>query len=215
MNVLHLVGQDGFRAILAALGLRPTRPKLGPCRGLRTRSALALAGLVAISLALNWWGMGFGLPDIWQSDEPRYPAGAWIISYGDMNPRIHNNPPLFTHLLFIERELLRVGYRFLGSPEGLVRFRDNAGLTVLGRATVGLFTAGCVVLLFRLGAALAGRRAGLAAAALLATNFLFVRNSRSTTFLWCSGCCCPRSGALRSCGGAGMARSMPRRARRG
>lgn len=143
----------------------------------RRRWRLALLGLVALSLGLNWWGADWGLPDIWHPDAHRYVAAPWIMSYGNLNPRISCNPMLFTAVMFAEREAIRLWFWLFGTHEGLLRFRDRAGLTLAGRLTSGAFAAACVLLVFRLGASIAGRRAGAAGAVLLAVNFLLVRTS--------------------------------------
>lgn len=139
--------------------------------------ACALLALIGLSLVLNWWGTRVGLPDVWHPDEPRYVAGAWIISPGNMNPGTINNPLFFTYLLFAERGLIQGWFRLFGTKEGLSRFRDDAWPVFVGRLTVGAFMAAAVWLMFRIGATVAGRPTGLAAAALTATNFLLVRNS--------------------------------------
>ncbi len=156
---------------------QPSAAMRSIARRRRRRWRVALLGLAAVSLGLNWWGFRSGLPDIWHPDSSRYVAAPWLMSYRDLNPRISCNPPFFTFVMFAEREAIRLWFGLLGTSEGLLQFRDNAGLTAAGRLTSGFFAAVCVLLLFRLVATLAGRRAGVAAAALLAVNFLFVRNS--------------------------------------
>lgn len=153
-------------------------PSPSPCLVARRRRwRLAALGLAGLSLALNWWGAGLGLPHLWHPDATRYVAAPWVMSYGDLNPRIGHNPPVFSFVMFAEKEAIRLWFHLFGSEEDLLRFRDNSGLTLAGRLTGGAFTAGCVLLVFRLGAVLAGRRAGFTGAVLLAVNFLFVRNS--------------------------------------
>ena len=43
-----------------------------PTGGLNHRAWMLLAGVTLLALAVRLWGIGFGLPSLYHSDEPKY-----------------------------------------------------------------------------------------------------------------------------------------------
>ncbi|WP_298190478.1 phospholipid carrier-dependent glycosyltransferase [Novosphingobium sp.] len=150
----------------------------------RSRSTmLAITGIVAAALALRLYGIGFGLPALNDPDELIFELGAL-----KMLRSLSLNPGWFGHPGTTTMELLAVvNLSVLGFGRAVGWFADTkafasavyanpAWMILPGRAAMAVFGAATVWQTFRLGEDLAGnadeaaltRRAGLAAAALVA-----------------------------------------------
>jgi 4-amino-4-deoxy-L-arabinose transferase-like glycosyltransferase len=141
-----------------------------PRRARRHRGwALAVGVLLAGALGLRLWGIGHGLPYVYNTDENAHfvPQAIGLFGHG-LHPHYFVNPPGFTYVLhglfaawFGGREAVGEAYA-----------TDPTQVFVLARiASAGLGTL-AVGLLYLAGARLAGRRVGFLAAALLAVAFL-------------------------------------------
>ncbi|MHB1162451.1 MAG: ArnT family glycosyltransferase, partial [Chloroflexota bacterium] len=149
------------------------------------RSAGPLVGVLALGLALRWAGMGWGLPFAYQPEETSiyFRLANELALGGKWNPYYFQNPSLFIYLLGVEfigvyavcRALL-----FGQTPSDLYMvFRGEQDLFYgLGRMNSVLLGAATVLLVYLVGRRLWGRRVGLMAGALMAVNFLHVRNSQ-------------------------------------
>ena len=141
-----------------------------PRRARRHRGwGLAVGVLLAGALGLRLWGIGHGLPYVYNTDENAHfvPQAIGLFGHG-LHPHYFVNPPGFTYVLhgvftlwFGSRE--EVGAAYASDPEQVF---------VLARVTAALLGTLAVGLLYLAGARLAGRRAGFLAAALLAVAFL-------------------------------------------
>jgi hypothetical protein len=130
-------------------------------------SGLALVLLVALGLRL--WGVGEGLPYVYNIDEAGHFVPKAVAMFSDgLNPRYFVNPPALTYALHV---VFAVSY---GGGDGV---KHEYGLHpgevfLLARVTVALLGTGAVWLLYLLGARLFDRRTGLLAAAIEAVAFL-------------------------------------------
>jgi 4-amino-4-deoxy-L-arabinose transferase-like glycosyltransferase len=130
-------------------------------------SGLSLVLLVALGLRL--WGIGQGLPYIYNIDEAGHfaPKAVEMFSHG-LNPHYFVNPPALTYLLHL------VFAVWFGGGHSVTReyalHPDH--VFVVARMTVALLGAGAVWMLYLLGVRLFDRRVGLLAAALEAVAFL-------------------------------------------
>ncbi|MGE5619205.1 MAG: ArnT family glycosyltransferase [Sphingomonadaceae bacterium] len=149
------------------------------------RSTGPLVGVLALGLALRWAGMGWGLPFAYQPEETSiyFRLANEVALGGKWNPYYFQNPSLFIYLLGVEfigvyavcRALL-----FGQTPSDLYMvFRGEQELFYsVGRLNSVLLGAATVYLVYLVGRRMWGRRVGLVAGALLAVNFLHVRNSQ-------------------------------------
>jgi 4-amino-4-deoxy-L-arabinose transferase-like glycosyltransferase len=130
---------------------------------------LAVGVLLAGALGLRLWGIGHGLPYVYNTDENAHfvPQAIGLFGHG-LNPHYFVNPPGFTYVLhglfaawFGGREAVGEAYA-----------TDPTQVFVLARLASALLGTLAVGLLYLAGTRLAGRRAGFLAAALLAVAFL-------------------------------------------
>jgi hypothetical protein len=146
----------------------------------------ALAAICALAFGLRFWGISFGLPELFHPDEPAYVLQALAVGRGVPDGLTFANPPLFKYLLVVEYAATFALQRVVGltsSPTAFVEeFRAHPStLYVLARLTsavLGTLTVGAVG---ALGYALNGRRAGLLAAGVYAVAFLPVREAHFGT----------------------------------
>jgi 4-amino-4-deoxy-L-arabinose transferase-like glycosyltransferase len=140
------------------------RLALGP----RLAHIAALAGVVALSALMRFWGLRFGLPYLDHPDEWAVADRAVrIIQTGDYNPGSFVYPSLYTYL-----QAAVASVHFLwGASAGLYRALndiDPARYYVWGRALTALLGSAAVLLTYILGRVSYGATAGLLAAAFLA-----------------------------------------------
>jgi hypothetical protein len=129
-------------------------------------------GLVLVgALGLRLWGIGQGLPYIYNIDEAGHfvPKAVEMLVHGhNLNPHYFVNPPALTYVLHL---VLAVWF---GGSQGVLReyslHADHVFL--VARVTVALLGTAAVWLLYLLGARLFSRPVGLLAAAIEAVAFL-------------------------------------------
>jgi hypothetical protein len=157
-------------ALLAAAAAQP--PALRTLRRLAAWPGLghaaAVAGVIGLGAGLRFWGLGFGLPYLEHPDEWAVADRAvQMLQSGDYNPRSFIYPTLYTSM-----QLGVALLHFLwGVSAGLYRTLADIELArfyLWGRALTALLGTGALALTYALGRMLYGRRAALAAAALLA-----------------------------------------------
>ncbi len=145
----------------------------------RPTPAQLLAAIVAVAAALRLYGVRWGLPFHFHSDEQvmfhfteklRTARSIRELTHGDM--RFFLYAPLLMHLL--------IGCVWVAGWFHRFAEDDPASLTLylaMGRAIVAVFGTATVWLVYRLGARLYSRGAGILGAALLAVCTLHVRDS--------------------------------------
>ena len=135
---------------------------------------LGAAGVLAGALALRVWGIGHGLPHVYNADENAHFVPRAVGMFGQsFNPHYFVNPPAFTYLLYLVFEL-RWGSR---EVVGDLFAADRTSVFELARVVAALLGTAAVGLLLWAGRRLLGAAAGLVAAALLAVAFLPVHYS--------------------------------------
>ena len=135
---------------------------------------LAAAGIVAGALALRLWGIGHGLPYVYNADENAHFVPRAIGMFGhSYNPDYFVNPPAYTYLLHVVFDL-RFGGR-AGVGEAMAT--DRTSVFETARIVAALLGTVAVALLAWAGRRLTGGAAGLIAGALLAVAFLPVHYS--------------------------------------
>jgi 4-amino-4-deoxy-L-arabinose transferase-like glycosyltransferase len=128
--------------------------------------ALVLTG----ALGLRVWGIGQGLPYVYNADEADHFVvhAVGMFSEGTFNPHYFANPPAYTYLLHF---LFALAY---GGAAGVVHTfaAHPADVYTLARLAAAALGTVAVWLLYATGARLLGRGAGLLAAAIEAVAFL-------------------------------------------
>ena len=148
----------------------------------RVASAIALLALVGLAAGLRLWGIHQSLPlAVGRPDEReilQYTSG---FPTGDFNPRWFIYPNLYFYVVFAwERLVLAVRGLWLSTPDyGLTLRTALASLILYGRWLSGLAGTLTVPAVWAIGRRLGDEGLGLAAAALLATDFLHVRDSHT------------------------------------
>jgi len=134
-----------------------------------------LVAAFAFFLLLRVWGLNFGSPPIMvHPDEYAYAGAATSMRWSSLEPHEFENPPLFTHLLFLAREAAAL---WMG-PEQALRWAEQGGLHRLARWIVALL--GALTPLVVAAAAwrlLGSRAAAIAAALVVGCSFLHGRDS--------------------------------------
>jgi 4-amino-4-deoxy-L-arabinose transferase-like glycosyltransferase len=128
-----------------------------------------LAVVLTVALALRLWGIGQGLPYVYNVDEYGHfvPEAVAMFHHG-LNPHYFINPPALSYLFHV------VFAVWLGGRVGVTRefARHPDQLFLVARVTVALLGTISVWLLYVLGARLFNRGVGLLASALMAVAFL-------------------------------------------
>ncbi len=140
--------------------------------GDRDRRLWAWAGLalvLCVALGLRLWGIGEGLPYVYNIDEAGHFVPKAVAMFSDgLNPRYFVNPPALTYVLHF------VFDAWFGGAHGVhgEYARHPGEVFLVGRVTVALLGTAAVWMLYLLGARLLDRRIGLLAAAIEAVAFL-------------------------------------------
>ena len=159
---------------------------MNPATGTSLNSRTVLAGLAicAAGLLLRVIGLDFGLPFIYDPDEPDFVGRAWqMVTTGDLNPRWFGHPG--TPVIYAFAAVFK-GYSAAAFPD--LAAASTAFLTepsrfyLLARVVVVLLAGGTLVLTWQLARRVVGTKAGESAAllapALLALSPLHVQYSR-------------------------------------
>jgi 4-amino-4-deoxy-L-arabinose transferase-like glycosyltransferase len=128
-----------------------------------------LAAVLAGGLGLRLWGIGQGLPYVYNADEADHFVTRAVAMFGhDLNPHYFANPPAFTYLLHFLFAL------FYGGRSGVQQtFALYPGdVYTLARVAAAVLGAAALWLLYATGARLFSRGVGLLAAAIEAVAFL-------------------------------------------
>ncbi|MBN1867101.1 glycosyltransferase family 39 protein [Candidatus Sumerlaeota bacterium] len=157
-----------------------------------------LAGIVLMALSLRLWGIGYGLPFIYHSDEPRYVEGAQVLfKTHSLDPKSLPERSSST-FVYVANAVAYVPYYWVGRLCGVFHaptdvpaptmLEMGVGKTsmpstfLLGRTLTLLFGVASVVLTFLIGRRLLRSPAvGLLAAAMLAVSPTDVVHSRYVT----------------------------------
>jgi dolichyl-phosphate-mannose-protein mannosyltransferase len=134
------------------------------------RYGAAVAGVLAVALALRVWGLRSGLPWVYNIDEDQHfvPHAVAMLG-GNLNPQYFGNPAAFTYVL---AGLLELWFGGRTAVNHLYYSADSSQIWVLARLTSGVLGTLAVWLLYLVGARLFDRRTGLLAAAVMAVAFL-------------------------------------------
>ena len=130
----------------------------------------------------RFWALSQGLPFVMSRPDEREALEHTVgFASGDLNPHWFVYPNLFFWAVWLWEELvLAVRRVWIPTPSyATLLVTDMPRLLLYGRALSALVGTATVALLYVVGAKTGGRRLGLLAAALLAGNFLHVRDSHA------------------------------------
>jgi Dolichyl-phosphate-mannose-protein mannosyltransferase len=144
--------------------------------------ALPWLVIVLAALVLRLIGLRYGLPAVYNPDEVAIMSRALAFAKGDLNPHNFLYPTLYFYVLFAWEgltALLAVASGAVASFGAFQRefFVDPTRVFVAGRLLTALLGTATVVAIGVLGARIAGRFVGIAAALVLAVAPLHVLNS--------------------------------------
>lgn len=142
---------------------------------------VAACSIVLAALALRLHNIGFGLPSLYDPDEPIFMViAAKLLSARTLNPGWFGHPGSTTIYLIalIDMLVYSVGSltgRFSSVGQFIqAAYADPSLLFLPARIAMALLGSGCVALVYLLGRRMGGANAGLIAAALLALNGLHI-----------------------------------------
>ncbi|MBI3843841.1 MAG: glycosyltransferase family 39 protein [Planctomycetes bacterium] len=138
-------------------------------------STVVLLGILALAIVLRAIGLAWGLPFSYYFDEDHVVKRAVQMGSGDFNPHWFHKPALLYYLLFVEYGIYYVAGRITGAfgavEDFAVHFVLHTGVFyAIGRVTVCTLGVATVWIVYRAGARLYDRTAGLVAALVLAVT---------------------------------------------
>ncbi|MDX6689847.1 MAG: hypothetical protein QOG15_1304 [Solirubrobacteraceae bacterium] len=137
-------------------------------RALRNPWTVGLLGVLALALGLRLWGVRYGLPLAYNLDERSHfvPRAVEFFQSDSLNPHYQLNP---SGLIEWIAAALAITH-----PHGVVKTwnTDPADVWTVARVASALLSTSAIAFIYAAGVRLFDRRAGLVAAALLATSFL-------------------------------------------
>jgi len=151
------------------------------------KNAAITGGLLLLAAALRFYGIGWGLPDVYEEATPlRRAWGMW--GWGpdsgfDLNPHFFNYPSLAIYVQFGGQCILLVFMKVLGAIDSTLDFRTlyitrPIAFFVVGRSITALFGIGTVWFMYLIGRRIGGRAVAIPAALLLAVNTVHIANSQ-------------------------------------
>lgn len=147
----------------------------------RVAARTALATILLVALGWRLHNIGFGLPSLYDPDEPIFMIAALrMLAEGSLNPGWFGHPGTTTIALvaLIDASIAAWGLasgRYSDIADfSRAAYADPALLFVPARVAMALIGTGCVWLTYALGKRLHGRATGLVAAALLGVNALHI-----------------------------------------
>lgn len=148
---------------------------------------MIMLALIALAAALRLYGIGWGLPEVYEEAAPFHKAwNMW--GWGphkkfDLNPHFFFYPSLTIYLQFVGQGILYLGMRLFGVIASAADFQvlhiaEKTPLFITGRLITALFGIAAVAYVYRLGRRIAGLWMAVPAAFLLAVNMLHISKSQ-------------------------------------
>ena len=145
---------------------------------------MAFVLVLAVSVGVRLWGIGWQLPWQFHPDEGHY---TWksldLMSQDTLNPKYFRNPSLFTYTLLGEYRLL--GFRPPKSDDDATTsdglLRPPSGVAFVGRVTSAMFGVFTVAVVGWIGWRVLGPWTGVLGALFLGLAFIHVRDSHYAT----------------------------------
>lgn len=153
----------------------------------RTHNFAGPAILVLLAGVLRFYGLGWGLPQVYEEAQPfRLAWSMWgwgDASAFDPNPHFFNYPSLYIYVQFAGQGLAFLGMKVTGMIHSVLDYRvryalDPTPFYMMGRAITALFGIATVYVTYRLGRRALGQALGVGAALLVAVNTFHVSKSQ-------------------------------------
>ena len=148
---------------------------------------LGILTIILLGLFIRLYGLGWGLPDIYEEATPLKTAWKmwnWDRSMGiDPNPHFFNYPSFMIYLHFGLQALLFGLMKFRGAVGNAIDYQikyivDATPWYLLGRLVSTIFSLGTIVFTYLIGYRIGSRRIGLLAALFIALNAFFIERSQ-------------------------------------
>ena len=148
----------------------------------RHTSLVILIAIATVAFGLRIFGIGYGLPGVYNPDETPILNRALTFAKGDPNPHVFVYPTLYFYALFAWEGLYYVAGRAAGTFGSLADFQrayfvDPSGHFLAGRLLTVLCGILTVIGVYALGRRLYDRATGLVAAAFMAVAPVAVRDA--------------------------------------
>lgn len=153
-------------------------------RSLSIRIALVLVLLAGL---LRFYGIRWGLPDVYEEATPINVAwDMWGWGEGgsfDANPHFFNYPSLIIYLQLLGQGILYLGMRLFGAIDSTLEYRvlfviHKTPFFFVGRTITAIFGTATILVTYLLGLRIAGRRLAMPAAFLVAINAFHITKSQ-------------------------------------
>lgn len=146
------------------------------------KTIIAIVFIIALGAFFRFWGIGFGLPDLYHPDEQKIVSTAMAFGTGDLNPHFFRYPSFYMYIQFfiygIFYLLGLVTGVFTGTYDFAFQFAsDPSSVYLLGRSVTATFGVGIIILIFFIGKELLDVPVALIAALFTACSFLLVQDS--------------------------------------
>ena len=148
------------------------------------KSTLLLLGILVISLFMRIYGINFGLPYIYNLDEPYFVKPAVNMLTGDLNPHAFGHPgsPVMYLLFLVYSVYFLVGWIGGNFPDvrTLINLYENNPemFHLMGRFLIAVFGIASVFLVYLVGVRTFDKKTGLIAALFMAVSPLHCRYSQ-------------------------------------
>lgn len=146
-----------------------------------TRNTWFLLGILVFGAFLRFWGIGWGLPFEYQSEEYKIIKYALKMGGGDLNPHFFEYPSLYLYfMLFLFGQYYLIG-RLIGLFAGIHEFalsfvKDPTPFYLMGRVSEAICGVIILYIIYKIGKRLFSENAGLCSALIFAAlpNFVYL-----------------------------------------
>ena len=143
-----------------------------------------MALLIALGAALRLIGIAYGLPALFNADEPHIVNVAVSFGAGTLNPHHFKYPTLYMYLLFASYGVYFLIWSGLGLLHSVRQFGElfvwnPTGFYLIARLWSAAFSLATLAVVFRAGRALFGERAALFAAAGLCASPVLIESAHA------------------------------------
>lgn len=141
-------------------------------------------GVLGLAVFLRLAGIGYGLPAVFNGDEPHHVNIAVSFGRGSLDPGLFKYPTLWMYALFAAYGLYFAVWSGGGLLHGPREFGElfvwePGGFYLIGRLLAAALTLGAMALVYRAGAAGGNRRLGLWAAGIIGVSPVVVESAHS------------------------------------
>lgn len=146
------------------------------------RLPLVLFLIIVMAIAVRLWGIGFGLPGLFQPDEGKILYTVFYAASNGLRPDTFTHSILIAYLLIPFYAIFYIIGRVLGDYSSTFDFyvdflSDPSSLVLLGRVLMAQVSLSSVAVIYLIGRRFFNKRVGLLSAFFLSGCFLFVKES--------------------------------------